>query len=309
MNAIPLPAEFLDQFTQAFNSTGLSTPLTDEQTQHLKRVLIGSHYARQQFQRNPNWLEQLLANPMSEAPPLLLEGDEITAGKALRLYRHQQMLGIIWRDLNRLVSPQATCAALSQLADTCIQAALEYLYPLLTASFGEPVDKLGKRQGLFVIGMGKLGSRELNLSSDIDLIFAYPTSGHTQGIKSISNSEFFAMLGQRLIKLLDANTAEGFVFRVDMRLRPFGQSGVLACSFEALEDYYHNHGREWERFAMIKARLSAHNGDAFEAEQLMSILRQFTYRKYTDFSVIQALRSLKLMISREVNKKGKEEDV
>jgi glutamate-ammonia-ligase adenylyltransferase len=195
------------------------------------------------------------------------------------------------------------------LADTCIQAALEFLYPLLTASFGAPVDKQGKQQGLFVIGMGKLGSKELNLSSDIDLIFAYPTSGQTQGPKIISNSEFFAMLGQRLIKLLDANTAEGFVFRVDMRLRPFGQSGVLACSFEALEDYYHNHGREWERFAMIKARVSAHNGEALEAEQLMSILRNFTYRKYTDFSVIQALRSLKLMISREVNKKGKEEDV
>lgn len=309
MQLIPPPAELNNQYAADLSALNIQAPLNEQQAQQLKRVIIGSHWARQQFQRNPTWLEHLIHNPMSTAAPPQLAGDEAAAAKTLRQYRNQQMLGIIWRDLNRLVAPQATCAALSQLADSCIQAGVEFLYPQLINSFGEPQDKQGNKQGFFVIGMGKLGSGELNLSSDIDLIFAYPATGHSQGAKSLSNSEFFANLGQRLIKLLDTNTADGFVFRVDMRLRPFGQSGVLACSFEALEDYYHNHGREWERFAMIKARVCAHNGEAAQAEQLMAILRSFTYRKYTDFSVIQALRNLKLMISREVNKKGKEEDV
>lgn len=280
------------------------------QSSQLQRVIVGSHYARQQLQKHPQWLAALLENPFAAAEPLNLEGDETIAAKTLRLHRQRQMVGIIWRDLNRLVSPQETCQALSLLADTCIQAAIEFLFPLQCAIAGTPVDAHGNPQGLFVIGMGKLGSQELNLSSDIDLIFAYPSAGTTRSSRTgISNSEFFAALGQKLIKLLDANTAEGFVFRVDMRLRPFGQSGVLACSFDALEDYYHNHGREWERFAMIKARVCAHNGQALQAEQLMALLRRFTYRKYTDFSVIQALRALKLMISREVSKKGKEDDV
>ncbi|MEY4589948.1 MAG: hypothetical protein RL497_2024 [Pseudomonadota bacterium] len=308
MHLIPLPEELHAQLAQAFESLNQQAALNEQQTAQLQRILIGSHFARQQFQQNPHGLQHLLTNPMHTAQPLVLAGDEAAASKALRQHRNQQMVGIIWRDLNRLVSPQTTCEALSQLADTCIQAAVDFLYPRLCELSGAPLDKQGKQQGFFVIGMGKLGSRELNLSSDIDLIFAYPTSGQTQNGR-MSNSEFFAQLGQRLIKLLDATTPEGFVFRVDMRLRPFGQSGVLACSFEALEDYYHNHGREWERFAMIKARVCAHNGEAAQAEQLMAILRRFTYRKYTDFSVIQALRNLKLMISREVNKKGKEDDV
>jgi [glutamine synthetase] adenylyltransferase / [glutamine synthetase]-adenylyl-L-tyrosine phosphorylase len=309
MHLIPLPEELRAQLPVVLASLNLPATLNEQQTAQLQRVLIGSHYAHKQLQHNPDWLQQLLTDPMSQVQPLALLDDETAAAKALRNYRNHQMVGIIWRDLNRLVSPQATCYALSHLADTCIQAAVDFLYPRLCETFGQPLDKQGNPQGLFVIGMGKLGSRELNLSSDIDLIFAYPAAGQTQGSKSISHSEFFANLGQRLIKLLDANTPDGFVFRVDMRLRPFGQSGVLACSFEALEDYYHNHGREWERFAMIKARVCAHNGEAAQAEQLTAILRRFTYRKYTDFSVIQALRNLKLMISREVNKKGKEDDV
>lgn len=305
----PLPSEFTAQWHQLLEPLGPEN-LTPCQTAQLQKVFIGSHFAYQRLKQNPDWLQPLLTDPLAKAPPLILSGDEAAAAKTLRHYRNQQMVGIIWRDLNRLVSAQATCQALSHLADECLQAAIEFLYPLAYETSGVPQDKQGNPQGLFVIGMGKLGSGELNLSSDIDLIFAYPTVGNTQGGRSsISNSEFFANLGQRLIKLLDATTPEGFVFRVDMRLRPFGQSGVLACSFDALEDYYHNHGREWERFAMIKARVCAHNGEAAQAEQLMAILRSFTYRKYTDFSVIQALRNLKLMISREVSKKGKEDDV
>jgi [glutamine synthetase] adenylyltransferase / [glutamine synthetase]-adenylyl-L-tyrosine phosphorylase len=304
---LQLSSELTTEWQQSLSLLALEN-LTPSQTTQLQRVIIGSHYARQQLQQNPVLLQQLLLNPMSQAQPLALSGDEHAASKTLRQHRNQQMLGIIWRDLNRLVSPQETCHALSHLADSCIQAALDFLYPLICAPSGEPQDKQGNRQGFFVIGMGKLGSMELNLSSDIDLIFVYPHSGQTQNGR-LSNSEFFSTLGQRLIKLLGAPTADGFVFRVDMRLRPFGQSGVLACSFDALEDYYHNHGREWERFAMIKARVCAHNGEPAQAEKLMIILRKFTYRKYTDFSVIQALHTLKLMIGREVHKKGKEDDV
>src|SRR5690606_39274422 len=145
---------------------------------------------------------------------------------------------------------------LSRLADACIDHTLEKVYGFLTAIFGTPLyKKTGQPMAMVVLGMGKLGANELNLSSDIDLIFAYAHEGETQGgPRSLDHREFFLRLGQRLIKMLDENTAEGFVFRVDMRLRPFGASGPLALRFAAIANYYEEQGREWERYAMIKAR-------------------------------------------------------
>ncbi len=235
--------------------------------------------------------------------------------RVLRRYRNRAMVRIVWRDFNRLAPLEETLASMSALADTCVQQALGFHYRELAARWGQPVgDESGLPQPLLVLGMGKLGAGELNVSSDIDLIFAYPESGETQGGgsgKSLSNQEFFVRLGQRLIKSLDAPTAEGFVFRVDMRLRPYGQSGALASSFSALENYYLTQGREWERYAMIKARVSACSvpvGAAY-AEELMAMLRPFTYRKYIDYSVIDALRSMKALINREVQRKGMSDDV
>ncbi|NRA41446.1 MAG: bifunctional [glutamate--ammonia ligase]-adenylyl-L-tyrosine phosphorylase/[glutamate--ammonia-ligase] adenylyltransferase, partial [Pseudomonadales bacterium] len=165
-------------------------------------------------------------------------------------------------------------------------------------------------QQLMILAMGKLGAYELNLSSDIDLIFCFPEAGQTKADdsqNSIENQQFFQKLGQNIIRAIDKVMQDGFVFRVDMRLRPWGQSGALALSFDAMELYYEQHGREWERFAMVKARPIA--GDLTQGEELMARLRPFVYRRYTDFSAIQALREMKQMINREVQRQGKANDV
>ena len=161
---------------------------------------------------------------------------------------------------------------------------------------------------MVVLGMGKLGACELNLSSDIDLMFAYAHEGETRGgRRSLAHRDFFTRLGQKLIKALDENTVDGFVFRVDMRLRPYGSSGALALNFRAMESYYEEQGREWERYAMIKARaIGSDNGDG---DELLRRLRPFVYRRYVDFGVIESLRELKKLINQEVLRKGNEDNV
>jgi len=193
----------------------------------------------------------------------------------LRCYRQREMQRIIWRDLNRLSSMQETTLDLSLLAGSCIDEALNVLHDAMVKQYGQPIGRDSQSaQRLIVLGMGKLGAYELNLSSDIDLIFAFPESGETNhATRSISNQEFFTRLGKMLIRVIDSRTVDGFVFRVDMRLRPNGQSGPLALSFDAMEDYYQQHGREWERYAMVKARVVA--GDIFSGQQLMASLKPF----------------------------------
>ena len=165
----------------------------------------------------------------------------------------------------------------------------------------------GKQQ-MVVLAVGKLGAGELNLSSDVDLIFTYPRAGTTVGAaRPISNQEFFVKLGQRLIASLDKTTADGFVFRVDMRLRPYGQSGALVLSFDALEEYYHHQGRDWERYALIKARPVT--GDPAAGAELMRMLQPFVFRRYIDFGAIDALREMKAMVNAEVRRRGMENDV
>lgn len=226
----------------------------------------------------------------------------------LRLYRNQQLARIIWRDANKLGEPQAIMEDLSALADACIDQALHWLYNDLSSTFGVPCaspdgDGEVQPQPMVVLGMGKLGACELNLSSDIDLMFTYPCQGETRGgSRRLSNQEFFIRLGQRLIGALDSRTADGFVFRVDMRLRPYGSSGALAMSFAAMEQYYQDQGRDWERYAMVKARVVA--GDQQAGGQLMKQLRPFVYRRYIDFSAISALRDMKRLIAREVKRRG-----
>ena len=232
---------------------------------------------------------------------------------ALRQFRMETQFRIIWRDLMRWADLTETMAATSDFADLCIQAALDWLYDDCCTEYGTPwgvSPATGEEgpQALIVLGMGKLGGHELNVSSDIDLIFAYPGKGETRGARrTMDNQQFFTRLGQRLIQALDQITADGFVFRVDMRLRPYGQSGALALSFAALETYYQDQGRDWERYAMVKARIVA--GDQREGQVLMASLRPFVYRKYIDFSAFESLRSMKSMISREVRRKGLETNI
>ncbi len=235
--------------------------------------------------------------------------DDNTLNTRLRKFRARSMVRIIWRDFNRSADFNETTDDLSHLASACINAALNFHYEKLAEKHGTPRNKKGEPQPLLVLAMGKLGAKELNLSSDIDLIFTYPENGTTDGSRDLSNHEFFSRLGKKIIHSLDAKTADGMVFRVDMRLRPYGQSGALVYCFSALEEYYLTQGREWERYAMVKASVIANNGDEKHTHALMAMLNGFTYRKYIDFSVIDALRGLKKMITQEVKRRRLGEDV
>ncbi|QXI29014.1 bifunctional [glutamate--ammonia ligase]-adenylyl-L-tyrosine phosphorylase/[glutamate--ammonia-ligase] adenylyltransferase [Pseudomonas vanderleydeniana] len=229
--------------------------------------------------------------------------------RVLRRQRNRQQVRIIWRDLTRQADLVQTCRDLSDMADACIDQAYQWLYLRHCQQFGTPTGRRsGEPQQMVILGMGKLGAVELNLSSDIDLIFAYPEGGETVGVKRpLDNQEFFIRLGQRLIKALDPITVDGFVFRVDMRLRPYGSAGALVLSFNALEQYYQDQGRDWERYAMIKARVVA--GDQAAGAHLLDMLRPFVYRRYLDFSAIEALRTMKQLIQQEVRRKGMADNI
>ncbi len=229
--------------------------------------------------------------------------DESTLKRALRHLRQRVMARIIVRDSNGLADLHEVMRTTSCLAQCVICKALDYLHAGLAADVGQPMDEKGRPQSLIVIGMGKLGGGELNVSSDIDLIFAYENIGKTQGEKSISNQEFFTRLAKKLIAAIDEITEDGFVFRVDMRLRPFGSEGALVSNLDALEDYYQHHGREWERYAWIKG-LEVTGGHV-----VSSLLKPFVFRKYLDFGALESMRDLKMQIQREVNRKGMQDNI
>jgi len=242
--------------------------------------------------------------------------DETQLYAVLRQFRRLQQMRLIWRDVNNLSPLQDTLTEITALADMCLQTTLNWQHRRLAKRYGEPVGKKsGEVQSLVVLAMGKQGACELNLSSDIDLIYAYQEAGQTQieegeageGQKSLSNQEFFIKLGQALIQSLDKTTSDGFVYRVDMRLRPYGQSGPLVMNFSSLENYYHEQGRDWERYAMIKAR--AVTGTQDHIEQIMEILRPFSYRKYVDFGAFESLREMKSRIKQETIRRNLDSNV
>ncbi len=227
----------------------------------------------------------------------------------LRWFRRREMIRIVWRDISGWADLTQVLLELSLLADCCIRYALETLYSWQCHEHGIPIDSDGQQQHLLVVGMGKLGAYELNFSSDIDLIFVYGSDGQTDQVdqNKISNSEFFLQLGQQLIRVLDQQTADGFVFRVDMRLRPFGASGPLAINFNAMEHYYQAHGREWERYAWIKARVIT--GDKQSASELQAMLNPFIYRRYIDYGVFESLREMKQLIVNQNKRKGMQDNI
>lgn len=234
--------------------------------------------------------------------------DEAQVASRLRRLRIREMMRIAWRDLSGASDLFETMENLSSFADACTDYALSFLYPRMCESFGVPTGANGARQHLVVIGMGKLGGRELNFSSDIDLIFAYPEPGETVGEgKPIENDAFFTRLCRRLIDILSKNTAEGFLFRVDTRLRPYGDAGPLVMSFDAMENYYQGFGREWERYALIKARVIA--GDKSAGRTLLEHLKPFVFRRYLDYGSFESLREMKRKITREVARKGMQNNI
>jgi len=291
----------------------------------IAEVMARSLFVRQVLERQPDSVRGLLeSRPLTEPTTpeyLALRWQDYRAQVdsepalqvALRQFRRETQFRIIWRDLLRWADLDETMAATSAFADICIDGALDWLYQDACERSGtpwgpDPVTGEDAPQRMVVLGMGKLGGRELNVSSDIDLIFAFPGNGETRGgRRAMDNQQFFVRLGQRLIQALDLITADGFVFRVDMRLRPYGQSGALALSFAALEAYYQEQGRDWERYAMVKARVVA--GDQRAGQVLMDSLRPFVYRKYIDFSAFESLRNMKGMIRREVRRKGLEDNI
>lgn len=292
-----------------------------ERVAQLARACACSDFVAEQIMRDPEgfleWaaggalLQRSAPGQIRQALAAALEECEAEdeLGRRLRKFRNRQQLRIIWRDVNRLADMVETCRDLSDLADACIDLSYQWIYPRHCAQFGTPIgNRTGLPQHMVVVGMGKLGAHELNLSSDIDLIFGYPEGGETEGVKrTLDNQEFFLRLGQRLIKSLDVITVDGFVFRTDMRLRPYGSSGPLVYSFNSLEQYYQDQGRDWERYAMIKARVVG--GDQVAGRQLLAMLRPFVYRRYLDFSAIEALRSMKLLIQQEVRRKGMDSNI
>ncbi len=303
--------------------SGALAAQSDRFWQQLSRTWGGSEFVAAQCTRHPEWLVERLPDlersytDSCYAEALRQRLAEVTEEAALhaclRQFRNREMMRIIWRDFNRLAEMEETTRDLSNLADACIDEALNWLYGQACINWGTPMSRgrdgqPAEPQQLVVLGMGKLGAQELNLSSDIDLIFAFPENGETEGgRRSLDNQTFFNRLGQKLIQALDNNTADGFVFRVDMRLRPYGQSGILSPCFNAMEEYYQDQGRDWERYAMIKARVVA--GDRQAGQQLQSTLQPFVYRKYLDFSAFESLRDMKEMISREVRRKNLEGNV
>jgi glutamate-ammonia-ligase adenylyltransferase len=219
------------------------------------------------------------------------------------------MLHLIMRDLGGLCDLTEVMHAMTALAELTVRRAHDFTMQSLVTQFGQPIGAdTGAPQELLVIGMGKLGGGELNVSSDIDLIFTYPEDGETDGARTLSNHEFFSRLGRKLIALINDLTADGFVFRVDMRLRPYGDSGPLAMSFAALEEYLVAQGREWERYAWIKARVISPQESPRIAE-LEKLSLPFVFRKYLDFGAFDSMRKLHAQIRAEVARKDKHNNI
>lgn len=244
---------------------------------------------------------------------LLAQGGQLPSEdalkKALRQLRGEAFGAVAERDLAGRADVAEVTGTMTDLAEAAIQRALALLAAELEAQYGEPRGPSGERLALGVVGMGKLGGRELNVSSDIDLIFVYEDDGETAGgaRAPISVHEFFTRLGRRLIGVLSEATADGYVFRVDMRLRPNGDSGPLVCSLGMLEEYFYVQGREWERYAWIKGRLVTERASAAArrlAQQLDAIVKPFVYRRYLDFGVIGAIRSLHEQIRQEARRRA-----
>jgi glutamate-ammonia-ligase adenylyltransferase len=275
----------------------------------LPRMLACSEFIANSCTRDPSVLPTLLARDLvaphfpeesaSRVQDMIaLAPSEAELMRQMRAWRRREMVRIAWRDLAGWSQTEETLQDLSALADAEISVAHAAAWRPLIERYGMPRSPTGAEQRLVVLAMGKLGGAELNFSSDIDLIFLFPEAGETDGRRAISNDEFFTRLARQLIRLLDAVTPEGFVYRVDTRLRPFGDSGALVASFAAFENYLQQHGRDWERYAYVKARALTAT-DTYET-LFRDVVRPFVFRRYLDFGVFESLRDMKDLIARDV---------
>ncbi|WP_083330773.1 bifunctional [glutamate--ammonia ligase]-adenylyl-L-tyrosine phosphorylase/[glutamate--ammonia-ligase] adenylyltransferase [Halofilum ochraceum] len=320
----PPPAPVANAGERAFDAVAAAASVrdagvpTDEPWCDTARAVFGaSEFVARVAERQPAAFAELAAAGMpapgdadalarrleeTVAATLIDAEDEPGLMRALRRFRALESARIAWRDLTGQATIDATLAAQSALADACIRVTLARLEVWAQARHGVPRDAAGQPQSLVVLGMGKLGGGELNFSSDIDLILLYGEPGTTDGDRPLEHDAYFMRLGQRLIRILDERTADGYVFRVDMRLRPFGTSGPLVMHTAQLEQYLLTQAREWERFALVKARPIS--GDQVSVQAVEELLRPFVFRRYLDFGAFESLRDLKARLEREMARKG-----
>lgn len=285
----------------------------------LLHVFACSDFVAQQLTNYPQWLAFTAEFPTVEAKAKKLlqrelqtyleeVHEQIQLETQVRLYRNKMMTSLAWMALTEAHTLPVTMRLLSYLADITISQTLECLYAWQASQACKVVNEAGETQHLIVMALGKLGGHELNFSSDVDLIFAYPDNCRMASQESKYTVEaFFTKLAQQFIQTLSQVNEYGFVFRVDMRLRPFGDAGPLVTSLSALESYYQQHGRDWERYALIKARVIT--GDKKSTREVMAMLRPFVYRRYIDYDVFTSLREMKELIDREIKIKNKQQDI
>ncbi|PTR14670.1 glutamate-ammonia-ligase adenylyltransferase [Nitrosospira sp. Nsp2] len=288
----------------------------------IKSALPFSRYLQRLLESEPELLpdlEQHLGHPFLRDEMLAFLNananntrDEAGLHYILRSLRKRVMSRLVVRDLGGLANLKEVMTTMTDLAEVTIASALEHHRQWLTdpGRFGQPTSggNNSSNQGLLVVAMGKLGGNELNVSSDVDLVFIYPEDGETDGYRRISNQDFFSRLGRKLIGSLNDITSDGYVFRVDMRLRPYGESGPLVMSFAMLEEYFIAQGREWERYAWIKGRVIA--GPVAARQPLVEqIMQPFVFRKYLDFGAYESMRALHAQIRQEVNRREMHENI
>jgi len=286
----------------------------------LVKLVASSEFAGAIVLREKDWFLENVATfdrqvDVEELDALVAEIASTAAGASevqsrLRRYRNRYMLRVLWREVHGLATLEQTLTSLSLLADRMLDAASQYAENSMASRYGAVRDQAGNKVPIVILGMGKLGGRELNFSSDIDLIFLYPEAGDTDGTRKISAQEYFGRLVRKVIALLDEQTADGFVFRIDTRLRPFGDSGPPVVSFGALESYLLQHGRDWERYAYVKARVvGPAPGDEVVEDLHRNLIQPFVYRRYIDFGVFESLREMHAMIAAEVKRRELQDNV
>jgi glutamate-ammonia-ligase adenylyltransferase len=312
----PVVALWFDRLEEAQGTVNLSAADADL----LLRVVAVSDFAGGVLLRDWDYWRDRLGELSSPVDPHALRETADGAGGSqasvdevksrLRRFRHRYMLGVLWREVAGTATLAETLGALSGLADRMLAAAGRYAEQQLEARYGRFRDSDGNPVPLVVLAMGKLGGGELNFSSDIDIVFLYPEDGESDGPRALGGQQYFTRLSQTIVALLDERTADGFVFRVDTRLRPFGDSGPPVTSFAALESYLLQHGRDWERYAYIKARIVGQSPPPEVATELFDdLVVPFVYRRYLDYGVFESLREMHALISAEVKRRDLADNV
>lgn len=282
-------------------------PVTIPPKDQLDHVRYCSDFAASLLDRYPDWIKGLdeVCPPDITRLADSIKKNGLEAG--LRRFRNREMLRIVWRDLSGLAPLAETFASLTSLAEICLNSAIEDHHRQLVEKHGTPRGQDGSPQRMFVIALGKFGGGELNLSSDIDILFCYPQSGSCDGRRGMANEQFFTRVARGVIASLSELTGDGFCFRVDTRLRPFGDSGPLTSSLASLEQYYQREGREWERYALIKARPVA--GDLEAGARFIEDIRPFVYRRYIDYSSVEALQEMHSNVRDDARRKNRLDDI